>query len=101
MFCAHVFAACKSVTAHIVLLFLFLLCQSVDSSSDVLCLKERIHRAQEERDKREERMLHAQTLQQAGKQRKPLSFHLRVIHWHVKKINNWCWEMWINLLLRY
>ncbi|XP_051925051.1 sestrin-3 [Hippocampus zosterae] len=38
---------------------------SVDSSSDMLCLRERIHRAQEERDKREERMLHAQTLQQA------------------------------------
>ncbi|XP_061542046.1 sestrin-3 isoform X1 [Phycodurus eques] len=38
---------------------------SVDSSSDVLCLKERIHRSQEDRDKREERLLHSQTLQQA------------------------------------
>ncbi|XP_077428756.1 sestrin-3 [Vanacampus margaritifer] len=32
---------------------------SVDSSDDVLSLKERIHRSREERDKREERLLHA------------------------------------------
>ncbi|XP_077388395.1 sestrin-3 isoform X2 [Festucalex cinctus] len=32
---------------------------SLDSSEDVSCLKERIQRAQEEQDKREERLLHA------------------------------------------
>ncbi|KAI3351657.1 hypothetical protein L3Q82_020487, partial [Scortum barcoo] len=39
--------------------------QSLDSSCDMVCLKERIQKSQEEREKREERLLQTQTLQQA------------------------------------
>lgn len=38
--------------------------RSLDSSSDMTCLKERIQRSQEEREKKEERLLQTQTLQQ-------------------------------------
>lgn len=40
--------------------------QSLDSSCDIVCLKERIQKSQEEREKREERLLQTQTLQQTG-----------------------------------
>ncbi|XP_068445231.1 sestrin-3 isoform X2 [Clinocottus analis] len=38
--------------------------RSLDSSCDMVCLKERIQKSQEEREKREERLLQTQTLQQ-------------------------------------
>ncbi|KAA8588812.1 hypothetical protein FQN60_010157 [Etheostoma spectabile] len=38
--------------------------RSLDSSCDMVCLKERIQKSQEEREKKEERLLQAQTLQQ-------------------------------------
>ncbi|XP_005799537.1 sestrin-3-like [Xiphophorus maculatus] len=38
--------------------------RSLDSSCDMVCLKERIQKSQEEQEKREERLLQAQTLQQ-------------------------------------
>lgn len=44
----------------------FLCRQSLDSSCDMVCLKERIQKSQEEREKREERLLQTQTLQQTG-----------------------------------
>lgn len=40
--------------------------QSLDSSCDMVCLKERIQKSQEEREKREERLLQTHTLQQTG-----------------------------------
>ncbi|XP_068181012.1 sestrin-3 [Antennarius striatus] len=39
--------------------------RSLDSSCDILCLKERIQKSQEEREKRDERLLQTQALQQA------------------------------------
>ena len=40
--------------------------QALDSSCEMLFLKERIQKSQEEREKREERLLHAHTIQQTG-----------------------------------
>ncbi|XP_075960101.1 sestrin-3 isoform X2 [Anarhichas minor] len=40
--------------------------RSLDSSCDMACLKERIQKSQEEREKREERLLQSQALQQTG-----------------------------------
>lgn len=38
--------------------------KSLDSSNDVMCLKERIQKSKEEWEKRDERLMHTQTLQQ-------------------------------------
>lgn len=40
--------------------------QSLDSSCDILGLKERIQKSQEERERREEHLLQSQPLQQTG-----------------------------------
>lgn len=51
----------------ITLLHRYVLCQqSLDSSCDIACLKERIQKSHGERDKREERLLQSQALQQTG-----------------------------------
>lgn len=60
--------------------------QSLDSSCDIVCLKERIQKSQEEREKREERLLQTQTLQQTGNQ---LGRHAQTSCWDVST-RFWC-----------
>lgn len=68
--CSDYFLSVGSVRSlwdtWLVLLFFFFCRQSLDSSCDIVCLKERIQKSQEEREKREERLLQTQTLQQTG-----------------------------------
>lgn len=54
--------------------------QSLDSSCDMVCLKERIQKSQEEQEKREERLLQAQTLQQTGSRNKQTTSQSSCLH---------------------